>query len=251
MSSSTFRGLNPTMLEIELRRVLRNKRTAIFTLIMPVVLFEVFGSSQGTSDKVGDGNVTAYILISMAVYGAMLAATAAGASVSLERAAGWSRQLRLTPLAPAAYITAKVLSALVISATSVAVVYLVGTTSKAQMPTSTWFQTALLAWVCSMVFAAFGLFMGYLLPSENVMQALGPGLALMSFAGGLFIPLSQYNDVFRAIAKVTPVYGVGELARYPLVHDGRLAGAIVNVVTWTLVFGIGAAMRFRRDTARV
>jgi ABC-2 type transport system permease protein len=248
---STFRGLNPTMLQIELRRVLRNRRTAIFTLIMPVVLFEVFGSGPGTKERVGTGNVTAYILISMAVYGAMLAATAAGASVSLERAAGWSRQLRLTPLAPAAYITAKVLSALVISATSVAVVYLVGTTSKAEMPTSTWVETALLAWVCSMVFAAFGLFMGYLLPSENVMQALGPGLALLSFAGGLFIPLSQYNDVFRAIAKVTPVYGVGELARYPLVHDGRLAGAVLNVIIWTLVFGTGAAIRFRRDTARV
>lgn len=246
-----LRGLNPTMLRIELRRVLRNRRTAIFTLVMPMVLFEVFGSSPGTSDRVGDGNVTAYILISMAVYGAMLAATAAGASVSLERAAGWSRQLRLTPLAPAAYIASKVLSALVISAASVAVVYLVGTTSQAQMPTATWVQTAVLAWVCSMVFAAFGLFMGYLLPSENVMQALGPGLALMSFAGGLFIPLSQYNSVFRAIAKVTPVYGVGELARYPLVHDGRLAGAVVNVLAWTLLFAAGAAWRFRRDTARV
>ena len=248
---SAFRGLNPTMLRIELRRVLRNRRTAIFTLIMPVVLFEVFGSSPGTAERVGDGNVTAYILISMAVYGAMLAATAAGASVSLERAAGWSRQLRLTPLAPAAYIASKVLSALVISAASVVVVYLVGTTSHAQMPAATWVQTAVLAWVCSMVFAAFGLFMGYLLPSENVMQALGPGLALMSFAGGLFIPLSQYNSVFRAIAKVTPVYGVGELARYPLVHDGRLAGAVVNVLAWTLLFAGGAAWRFRRDTARV
>ena len=28
-------------------------------------------------------------------------------------------------------------------------------------------------------FAAFGLFMGYLLPSENVMQILGPGLAVL------------------------------------------------------------------------
>jgi ABC-2 type transport system permease protein len=248
---TAFRGLNPTMLQIELRRVLRNRRTAIFTLVMPVVLFEVFGSGPGAGDRVGSGNVTAYILISMAVYGAMLAATAAGASVSLERAAGWSRQLRLTPLAPGAYIAAKVLSALLISATSVAVVYLVGTTSAARMPAATWVETALLAWVCSMVFAAFGLFMGYLLPSENVMQALGPGLALLSFAGGLFIPLSQYNDVFRAIAKVTPVYGVGELARYPLVHDGRLASAVLNVVIWTLVFGTGAAIRFRRDTARV
>jgi ABC-2 type transport system permease protein len=251
MSSGTFRGLNPTMVSIELRRVLRNKRTAIFTLIMPVVLFELFGSGPGTDDRSGDGNVTAYILISMAVYGAMLAATAAGASVSLERAAGWSRQLRLTPLAPAAYIVSKVLSALVISAASVAVVYLVGTTSKAQMPTSTWIETALIAWVCSMVFAAFGLFMGYLLPSENVMQALGPGLALLSFAGGLFIPLSQFPQILQDIAQWTPLYGLNQLVHAPLLGVGVQWAWAVNAVVWLAIFAGGAAWRFRKDTARV
>ena len=39
-------------------------------------------------------------MISMAVYGAMLATTSGGAMVSIERALGWSRQLRLTPAAP-------------------------------------------------------------------------------------------------------------------------------------------------------
>ena len=48
-----------------------------------------------------------------------------------------------------------------------------------------------LAWVGSVVFAAFGLFMGYLLPAENVMQILGPVLALLAFAGGLFVPLGE------------------------------------------------------------
>jgi ABC-2 type transport system permease protein len=94
--------------------------------------------------------------------------------------------------------------------------------------------------------------MGYLLPSENVMQILGPVLALLSFAGGLFIPLSLMGDVFGTIAKFTPVYGVGVIARYPLDHSGgSLPIAIVNVLAWTAVFTTGAIWRFRRDTARV
>jgi ABC-2 type transport system permease protein len=47
------------------------------------------------------------------------------------------------------------------------------------------------------------------------------------------------------------VYGVGELSRYPLVHDGSLWLAALNVVAWTALFALGAMWRFRRDTARV
>jgi ABC-2 type transport system permease protein len=245
-------GFSPTLLGIELRRLMRNRRTVIFTLIMPAVFFELFGTpSAYKHERAGAGNVTAYVLISMAVYGAMLASTSAGATVSIERAAGWTRQLRLTPLRPAAYIAAKVLTAVLIGGVSVTVVYLVGSTSAARMPLHVWIASAILAWLCSMVFAAFGLFMGYLLPSENVMQVLGPVLALLSFAGGLFVPVDELGSTFGTIAKFMPTYGVGQVARHPLEHDGRLWVAVVNVALWTTVFAVGAMMRFRRDTARV
>ena len=92
------------------------------------------------------------------------------------------------------------------------------------MPLHVWVETMALAWVCAVVFAAFGLFMGYLLPSENVMQILGPALALLSFAGGLFVPLDQMSDVFASIARFTPVYGVGRDRALP-VDPGRFAGS--------------------------
>jgi ABC-2 type transport system permease protein len=88
----------------------------------------------------------------------------------------------------------------------------------------------LLAWACALVFAAFGLFMGYLLPSENVMQILGPVLAVLSFAGGLFVPVDQLGHTFAVIAKFTPVYGVGEIARYPLTQEGNERGGVDGVV---------------------
>ena len=44
---------------------------------------------------------------------------------------------------------------------------------------------------------------------------------------------------------------MGVLARAPLTGDPVSVGAIVNVVVWTAVFGLGAVLRFRRDTARV
>jgi ABC-2 type transport system permease protein len=247
-----FGGFSLGMIRLELRRMMRNRRTVIFTFVMPAVLFLLFGTNATyRTQRIGGGNVTGYVLVSMAVYGAMLATTSGGAMVSVERAAGWSRQLRLTPLKPLAYIAVKLVLAMTIGLVSVAVAFVVGAFAGAELPVHAWIECGLLAWVCALVFAAFGLFMGYLLPSENVMQILGPVLGVLSLAGGLLVPLSVLGHTFGTIAKFTPAYGVGAIARYPLAHDGNLWLAALNVVVWTALFGAGAMWRFRRDTARV
>ena len=242
--------LNARFLGIELRRLLRNRRTVIFTLVMPPAFFLIFGTADGyRHQSVGHGNVTAYIMVSMALYGAMLATTGGGASVSVERAQGWTRQLRLTPLRPATYVTTKVLVAMVLGLAAVVVVGAVGLADGATADGWVLVWSLLLAWVGSVVFAAFGLFMGYLLPAENVMQILGPVLALLAFAGGLFVPLG--DGLFAQIAKVVPTYGLAQLVRAPLTGGAVTVWALVNVVGWAVLFGLGAAWRFRRDTARV
>jgi ABC-2 type transport system permease protein len=243
-------GFSATFLRLEIRRLLRNRRTVVFTLLIPPLFFWAFGTGH-THEQVGRGNVTAYVMISLAVYGAMIATTAGGASVGLERAVGWSRQLRLTPLNPVAYVAVKIITAMVLGGLSVAIVFGVGALGGAHMDPWVWVVAALVAWIGALVFAAFGLFMGYLLPSENVMQILGPVLALLAFFGGLFVPLSVLGHTFQEIAKFTPAYGVGVLARAPLTGDPVNAAAIANVVVWTVVFAAGAMWRFRRDTARV
>ena len=100
-------GFNLTFLAIEIRRLLRNRRTVIVTLVVPVVLFLLFKSNRRAVALGGVEVTAATTMIGIAVYGAMLAATSGGAMVSIERALGWSRQLRLTPLRPAAYIAIK------------------------------------------------------------------------------------------------------------------------------------------------
>jgi ABC-2 type transport system permease protein len=246
-------GLNLTVLRLEIRRLLRNRRTVIFALILPVVLFLAFGLNKAyANQRVGHGNVSAFIMVSMALYGAALATTSGGAMVSIERAAGWSRQLRLTPLSPVGYITIKILTALVLGLASVIAVYAVGLiTGKPSLPGYLWIVTGLCVWIGSLVFAAFGLFMGYLLPTENVMQFLGIALMLLSFAGGLFIPLSQFPHAVQTIAKFTPMYGLNQLVHAPVLAGSIHLAWVVNAVVWLAIFSGGAVWRFRKDTARV
>ena len=243
-------GFSLTVLRIELARMLRNRRTIIFTFVFPAALFLAIGSSSGWQESVGHGNVAAYIMVSMALYGAALTAAAGGAMVATERALGWSRQLRLTPLHPAVYIGMKGLIALVLGAVAIAVVNLVGILQgRASMPTSIWVECAILTLVCTMVFAALGVFVGYLVPGENAMQVLGPGLALLSFLGNVFIPIDR-GTVLWDIAAWTPMFGVAEVSRAPLT-DELPWYAVLNAVVWLGVFVAGAAWRMSRDTARV
>jgi ABC-2 type transport system permease protein len=244
-------GFNTTVLGIELKRMLRNRRTIFFTLVFPAGLFFAFSGTKGWNDDAGNGNVAAYIMVSMALYAAALTAASTGAMVAMERAMGWSRQLRLTPLSPVVYISIKAIVALVMGAVAVAVVNLSGIVQgKPDMPVDVWVSCAVLCVVCTLVFAALGVFVGYLVPGENAMQVLGPGLALMSFLGNVFIPIDDHSSLIWHIAVWTPMFGVAEIARAPL--TGELPWyAVVNAVGWLAVFVLGAAWRMSKDTARV
>jgi ABC-2 type transport system permease protein len=244
-------GFNLTLLSIEVRRLLRNRRTVLVTIVVPVVLFLLFKANKRAVAASGSAELTsAATMIGIAIYGAMLAATSGGAMVSIERALGWSRQLRLTPLQPAAYITIKVLIAMLLGLTSVVVVFAAGLVDGVQMAPETWLLTGLLSWAGAFVFATFGLFMGYLLPSENVMQIISPILGVLSLLGGLFVPLALLPSVFRDIAPFMPTYGVASIARFPLVGGTFDWTWLVSAVAWTAIFGTAAMTLFRRDTRR-
>jgi ABC-2 type transport system permease protein len=249
----SYGAFNLTALHLEVRRLLRNRRTLIITLIFPVFFFLIFGLNKAYAyDKAGHGNIAAFVMISLALYGAVAATMFGGAMVSIERAQGWSRQLRLTPLSPAAYIAMKVVTALILGAGSVAVVYIAGVlTNKASMPTYIWVATGFSVWIGSLLFAAMGLFLGYLLPTENVMQLMSLILTLLSFAGGLFIPVSQFPQAVQDIAKWTPLYGLNQLVHTPLLGNGVDWTWAVNVLVWLAIFVGGTIWRFRMDTARV
>jgi ABC-2 type transport system permease protein len=171
--------------------------------------------------------------------------------VAMERAMGWSRQLRLTPLSPVVYILVKAIVAVVMGAVAVTVVNLVGIAQgKPDMPAGRWVACAVLGVLCTLVFAALGVFVGYLVPGENAMQLLGPGLAILSFLGNVFIPIDDHSSLIWHIAQWTPMFGVAEVTRSPLTGDLPWY-AVVNAVGWLAVFVVGAAWRMSKDTARV
>ncbi|MGZ4483881.1 MAG: ABC transporter permease [Nocardioidaceae bacterium] len=245
-------GFSLKLLSLEARRVLRNRRTVIFTLIFPAVLFASFGLNSAYAHRqLAHGNLSAALLVTMGLYGAMLASASGGAMVSIERAQGWSRQLRLTPLSPVAYVLLKTLVAMLLGAMALLACYTFGAvTGQPQMPVHVWVETGLISWIGALTFAALGLFAGYLLPGENVMQILGPGMAVLAFLGGLFVRIPS-GSTMDHIASFTPMYGLSRLAKAPVYGGDVHVLWVVNLLAWTAVFVVGAVWRMRRDTSRV
>jgi ABC-2 type transport system permease protein len=243
-------GFSLTFLYLEVRRLFRNRRTLAFTLVIPAVFFFIF-QSRGKIRSEGGPELAALMMVGLSVYGAMIAATSGGALVSVERALGWSRQLRLTPLRPVAYIAIKLATAMILGLVSVAVVNVVAAFDGVRLDPLTWALTGILAWAAALVFASFGLFMGYLLPSENVMQFIGPVLGVFAFFGGLFVPVSLLPTTIQDLAPYMPPYGVAEIARYPLLRGAFDPTWVLSLVLWTAAFAAAAAFFFRRDTRRV
>jgi ABC-2 type transport system permease protein len=245
-------GFSFTVLRLEVRRLMRNRRTMVLAIALPVIFFFGFGRNASyVHQSVGHGNLTAFEMISIALFGAVFATATGGAMVSVERALGWSRQLRVTPLSPTAYIAIKMLTSLTLAAGAVGAVYLVGGFSQASMPVYLWAITGICVWVGSLLFSALGLLIGYLLPSENVTQIISLVLMPCCLAGGLFIPITQFSHPWVTVAKFTPLYGLNEIVHYPLIGGHFVWLWLLNLVVWLAAFVIGAVWQFRRDTARV
>ena len=101
--------MNRHYLRGEVRRTFRNPRYLVFSLGMPLVLFLLF-SSGGSNDRIGGLSVSAYIMVSMATFGAMSGVFSTAGKIALERSTGWNRQLRLTALTGRQYVLSKAIT---------------------------------------------------------------------------------------------------------------------------------------------
>lgn len=243
----------------------RNFRMAdatFFVVILPTAMYLMFGVAMDQGGQpAGEGNVSAYVMTSMAVYGAVMATTSMAGSAAVERSMGWGRQLNMTGLTDANYIVGKMLTALLMAISPILVVYIVGLMSGAQFDSfGHWIGSAALSLVVAIPFSLYGLALALLFRSETAVSAASGFLVIFGFFGNLFIPL---GGVLLDIAKFTPLYGPAMLARWPQT-EGLIvpseAGApvefesmwllIANIGAWTAIFGILCLLGARRRTTR-
>jgi ABC-2 type transport system permease protein len=232
-------------------RAVRNRRFFLFSLVFPVVLYVVIAApNRGEHDLQGTGlSAPVYFMVSMASFGTMTAMLGTGARIAGERAAGWNRQLRISPLSAAAYLRAKVVIAYAMALLSLATLYIAGTILGVRLGAGEWIAMTLLILVGLIPFAALGVLLGHLLTTETIGPAIGGGTSLLALLSGTWFPLGG-SGVVHAIAQALPSYWLVQANRVALGgHAWSLTGWLV-VAGWSVVLTVAAARAFRRDTGR-
>jgi ABC-2 type transport system permease protein len=239
-------------LRLEVRRSLRNRRYLLFTVVFPVMLYVLYTAVLNTGN---DPNATldglpwpVYFLVSMAAYGAIGAAMSQAVPVATERRQGWARQLRVTPLPSLAYVTAKVVSAVILT---VPALFLVGAAGKLvnhiDVGLATALATVAVLAIGSVPFAALGLLIGYLLDVESAQGGMVLSYFTLAILGGLFTPLPMLPDGIATIGRVLPSSHFADLGR--AVIGGRLPDSVdvLALAAWAIGLGGLAAWRYVAD----
>lgn len=141
-------------LTFEAKRLRRDPRLIVLTLALPVLIYAINAGNRGSVDNM---DVSIYLMVSMATYGALVGVLSVGISVSQERASGWLRQLRITPLSPAKVVATKVLMGSLLSIPSVIAVGITAVLMKGvHLSALQWVGLVALLWLGSLPFAALG-----------------------------------------------------------------------------------------------
>ncbi|MFZ1381400.1 MAG: ABC transporter permease [Scrofimicrobium sp.] len=223
-----------------------------FALLMPVLMYMMFGANQPYSDQAaGNGNVAAQVLVSMTLFGVLLTTASFAANVSLERTQGVSRLYALTPLPAPSQLVGRLTGILGVALVVILLAFTVGFFTGASMTLPTWIMSALVILVASTVAVACGFGFGFAVRSDGAFAAVSAVMVLSAFAAGMTIPLEQMGGFFQEMAPWTPLWGASQLALLPLTGWGELSfSMILSFVIWTSVFGMLAVWGLRRDTRR-
>jgi ABC-2 type transport system permease protein len=240
-----------TYTRFEVLRTFRSRRFFIFSLGFPLVLYYLIaGPNHNESDLGGTGiSAPLYFMIGLTAFGTMNAMLSSGARIAGERAAGWNRQLRLTPLSTLAYFRTKVVTGYLMAATTMILLYVAGSTLGVQLSFGEWVRMTALLLVGLIPFAALGILLGHLVTIDSIGPAMGGITALLSLFGGVWFPISR-GGALHDIAQALPSYWLVQASQVAIGGHGWGARGWIVVAVWTAVCARLAAREYRRDTTR-
>jgi ABC-2 type transport system permease protein len=224
----------------------RSRESAFFTFLLPIILLVLLGSVYG--DEEIDGiSAASYLVAGMIGFG-VVATAYAGLAINtvIRRESGVLKRVRGTPLPPAVYLGAAVLSTLVVIAIEVVIQVLIGRfvidAGWPQAPGP--LVVALLLGAVS--FAALGLATTGLVRSAEGSSAVVNAIYLpMVFISGVFFSVSALPGFLEAIADVLPLTYLLDLVRSVFIDGEGLGSSLTALGVVALWGAAGLAIALR------
>jgi ABC-2 type transport system permease protein len=228
----------------------RNREAAFFTFLLPVLFFLVFGAIYGNS-TITKEHLRAAPFLEAGMIGYGVASTAfAGLAISMvvRRESGVLKRVRGTPLPPATYILAVLLSTFVVFLIETVLIIAIGRLFfSVALPNRPFSLFAALV-VGSLAFAALGLGLtGFIRSAEGSSAVVNFVYLPTAIISGTFFTPKEYPAFLRAIADVLPLTYFTKLMRDVMLRHHHLwseLGSLGVVAAWGAVGLIAAVRRF-------
>jgi ABC-2 type transport system permease protein len=235
---------------LELVRTFRNRRFLFFSLGFPIVFFWLIAAPHHAKRIDGTGlTYAAYYMISLASFGTMMSMISTGARIAGERQAGWTRQLRISPLSVRAYFRAKALTGYAMALASLLLLYISGSLLGVSLPAGRWLGMTGLIVVGLVPFAALSVLVGHLVNTDSVGPLMGGLVSILAFLSGTWFPIS--GGFLHAFGQFLPSWWLVQARTVALNGHGWDTRGWITVAVWTALLAAGAAWAYRRDTARI
>jgi ABC-2 type transport system permease protein len=235
---------------LEAKRQWRNREILIFRLGLPTAVYLISNAAQGDSPPSGPGGR----MVAVAALGAVISGLAAGPTLGDERANGWLRQLRTTPLRPSAAVAAKIVVAMSFALPSIALVAAVaglfGDNEGLALGWAGWLRLVGVMWLATTPITALGALIGLTFGGEAAHGATTLAFVVLWLLGGILTPISNLPDTLAAISRALPSYGVVQVGQSVAAGDTLPASAVTVLAAWTVGAGALAALAWRRVVTR-
>ena len=238
-------------LGLEIRRAMRNRRYLIFAIAFPVLFYLLYTGVLIGKNTPSDPAWNAFFLVSMAAYGMIGASLSNAIPISQERASGWTRQLRITPLPASAWIATKLAVAYLTSLPSLVLVSLAAVAiNHVSLTPTTWLTIVVSLGVGVLPFAGLGLLIGFTFEASAAQGAVTMSYIGLAILGGLWAPVSTFPDTLATIARIMPTYHFANLGWAAIAGFGPDLEDIAVLVAWSAVIFALVAWRYRTTEQR-
>lgn len=238
-------------LGLETKRQWRNREALIFRLGLPtaaLLILNATGQGDPTVSSPGLPDLPSATarMVALAALGALISGLAAGPALGEERASGWLRQLRVTPLPARAAVTAKIAVAMSFALPAIALVVAAALTEGTGVGWTGTIELVALMWVATAPITALGTLIGLGFAAEAAQGATTFAFLVLWLLGGIFTSPSNMPDVLAAITETLPSYGVVQVGWSSATGEAIPASAVAVLIAWTVGAGGLAALAWRR-----
>lgn len=237
----------------EWSRLVRSWRFLLITVGFPVSFYMLFLGDRRASEAVA-GTVTwrVYLMVTMCSFGSLVAGlTAGGGRLAAERASGWARQLRVTPIPPWSFVVVKTTTSMLVMVPVLALVELVGAAfGGVSLPSGTWVALAVAMWAGGVPFAELGVLIGFVAGVETTFPVITALMFVVGYFGGLFSPVRSMPAPLRDVAHVLPSSHHASIGLAVVGGGGAHPGDWLVLAGYALGLALLIAWRHRSEEMR-